>query len=69
MKLITASAKIIDKIDIDQLLVSQAKEQKIIWEMVMKRYEELGRTKKLGKHPYTSKIGSNEKSAGAKSAR
>jgi hypothetical protein len=42
MYLIAATRKIIDKIDIDQLLISQAKRQKEIWNMVMKRYRELG---------------------------
>jgi DNA-binding HxlR family transcriptional regulator len=42
MDLITSTYKMIDKININQLLLSQAKRQKEIWEMAIKRYEELG---------------------------
>ena len=39
MKLIEATSKIIDEIDIDKLLVSQAKRQKQISELLLKRYK------------------------------
>lgn len=46
LNLIAATGKIIDEIDIDKLLVSQAKRRKEILEMLIKRYEELGIAKK-----------------------
>jgi hypothetical protein len=42
MELIQATRKIIDKIDIDKLLLSQARRKKEIYEMLLKRYEERG---------------------------
>jgi hypothetical protein len=44
--LIIATDKIIDKIDFDQILVSQAKRQKILSEMIIKHFEEMGLIKK-----------------------
>jgi hypothetical protein len=45
--LIAASFKIIDKINIDQLLVEQAMRQKEIFEQALKHYENIDKAKKM----------------------
>jgi hypothetical protein len=41
-KLIRETAKIIDELDIDQLLVAHAKEQSKFWAMVTQHFEKIG---------------------------
>jgi hypothetical protein len=44
-KLIAATVKIVDKIDIKQLLLAQAEDQKEFWEDAIRLYNKLGITK------------------------
>jgi hypothetical protein len=52
--LMKATIKIIDKIDIEQIQISTAKMQKEFWEIIMRNYEELGKTNETFKFKYVT---------------